>query len=49
MVNTTACNAQNSCKGKGWVLSNEKDCKAKGGRAQPISNEPMPVAPAPKK
>jgi hypothetical protein len=26
------CQGINACKGKGWIQTTEKDCKAKGGK-----------------
>jgi len=28
------CIGGNSCKGKGWIMTSESDCKAKGGTVQ---------------
>jgi hypothetical protein len=36
-----ACAGRNNCKGQGWLPSTEKECKAKGGRSQPLHSAPM--------
>jgi len=37
-----ACAGKNSCKGKGWIETTAKECKAKGGKAEPATPMPAP-------
>lgn len=34
-----ACQGTNSCAGKGWLLMDEKSCKEKSGRFEPVSKK----------